>query len=90
MSRFGPFHLWYQVQIIGGIGVECQLFFKRLEEKSRKNGEPHAEVIAYLRTRISLTSLDPLHIGVRGSRTPFRKARERRKSYLQYLERYIR
>ena len=42
----------------GGIGVECQMFLKHLADKlSRKDGEPYAVVITWLRTRLSFEIL---------------------------------
>ena len=54
------------------MGNECKLFLSNLAEKlSRKNGEPYARAITWLRTRISFEILRSVHTCVRGSRTPF-------------------
>ena len=56
----------------GGMGNECKLFLSNLADKlSRKNGEPYARAITWLRTRISFEILRSVHTCVRGSRTPF-------------------
>ena len=62
----------------GGMGVECQMFFRHLaEELSKKDGEPYAAVITWLRTRLSFEILRSVHLCVRGSRKPFRNANEK-------------
>ena len=61
----------------GGMGVECQMFLRHLaEELSKKDGEPYAAVITWLRTRLSFEILRSVHLCVRGSRKPFRNANE--------------
>ena len=61
----------------GGMGVECQMVFRHLtEELSKKDGEPYAAVITWLRTRLSFEILRSVHLCVRGSRKPFRSANE--------------
>ena len=61
----------------GGMGVECQMFLRHLaEELSKKDGEPYAAVITWLRTRLSFEILRSVHLCVRGSRKPFRSANE--------------
>ena len=61
----------------GGMGVECQMFLRHLaEELSKKDGEPYAAVIIWLRTRLSFEILRSVHLCVRGSRKPFRSANE--------------
>ena len=61
----------------GGMGVECQMFLRHLaEELSKKEGEPYAAVITWLRTRLSFEILRSVHLCVRGSRKPFRSANE--------------
>ena len=59
------------------MGVECQMFLRHLaEEMSKKDGEPYAAVITWLRTRLSFEILRSAHLCVRGSGKPFRSANE--------------
>ena len=61
----------------GGMGVECQMFLRHLaEELSKKDGEPYAAVITWLRTRLSFEILRSVHLCVSSSRKPFRSANE--------------
>ena len=56
-----------------GMGVECQMFLKHLADKlSRKDGEPYAVVITWLRTRLSFEILRSVQTSIRGS-LPFHK-----------------
>ena len=55
--------------------AECELFLENLAEKlSRKDGEPYAIVIKWLRTRLAFEILRSVHKGVSRSRVPFRSA----------------
>ena len=61
----------------GGMGVECQMFLRNLAVKlSRKNVEPYAALITWLRTRLCFEILRSVQISVRGSRMPFIEANE--------------
>ena len=61
----------------GGMVVECQMVLRHLaEELSKKDGEPYAAVITWLRTRLSFEILRSVHLCVRVSRKPFRSANE--------------
>ena len=61
----------------GEMGVECQMFLRNLAEKlSKKDGEPYAVVMTWLRTRLSFEILRSVHLSVGGSRMPLRSAIE--------------
>ena len=61
----------------GGMGVGYQMFLTNLAEKlSKKDGEPYAVLMTWLRTRLSFEILRSVHLSVRGSRMPFRSAIE--------------
>ena len=56
------------------LDVKC---FEELPEKlSKKDGEPYAVVITWLRTLLSLEILRSVLLSVRGSRMPFCNANE--------------
>ena len=58
----------------GGMGADCNCFFKRLAEKlSEKNEEPCLITITWIRTLLSFEILRSAHTCVRGSRTLFHK-----------------
>ena len=58
----------------GGMGADCNCFFKRLAKKfSEKNEEPYHITITWIRTLLSFEILMSVHTCVRGSRTPFYK-----------------
>ena len=47
----------------GGMGVECQMFLRHpAEELSKKDGEPYAAVVTWLRTRLSFEILRSVHL----------------------------
>ena len=55
------------------MGAEGSCFIKRLAELlSRKEDETYANVITWLRTRLSYEILKSVHLSIRGSRTPFK------------------
>ena len=58
-----------------GMGTECQMFVKQLSTTlAEKTGEQYADIITWIRTRISAEILIKSAITcVRGSRVPFRK-----------------
>ena len=54
-----------------------QMFLRNLAEKlSKKDGEPYAVVMTWLRTRLSFEILRSVHLSVRGSGMPFRSTIE--------------
>ena len=58
----------------GGMGSECQMFLKNLAEKlTKKTRDTYANVITWIRTRISFEIIKSVHMCIRGSRTPFNK-----------------
>ena len=58
----------------GGMGTECQMFLKQLSTTlAEKTGEKYADIITWIRTRISAEILKSAITCVRGSRVPFRK-----------------
>ena len=61
----------------GGLGEECQRFLQNLAKKiSSKDNEDYAQVITWIRTRLSFEILKSSLLCVRGSRLPFRKNAE--------------
>ena len=61
----------------GGMGTECQLFLKNLAEKlTKKTRDTYANVIAWIRTRLSFEIIKSVHMCIRGSRTPFHKSND--------------
>ena len=58
----------------GGIGAEGDLFLKRLASiLSRKQDETYANMMTWLRTKLSFEILKSVHTCIRGSRAPFKK-----------------
>ena len=58
----------------GGMGADCNSFFKRLAEKlSEKNEESYHITITWIRTLLSSEILRSVHTCVTCSRTPFHK-----------------
>ena len=58
----------------GGLGEECQRFLKHLAKKiSAKDGENYADVITWIRTRLSFEIIKSSISCLRGSRVPFRR-----------------
>ena len=61
----------------------AKMFLKHLADKlSRKDGEPYAVVIKWLRTRLSFEILRSVQTSIRGSRMPFHKTND-------FLEVYV-
>ena len=62
----------------GGMGEECSLFLKKLAEKlSYKTDESYANIVTWLRTKISFSILKSVNMCIRGSRRPFKSTQER-------------
>ena len=60
--------------IFGGMGQECQMFYKRLCHRlSEKRGEEVAVVTSWVRTSLSFALLRSVLMAIRGSRRPFYK-----------------
>ena len=58
----------------GGMGSDCQMFFKQLAGKlAEKDQQRYAVVTAWLRTRISFEIFRAVHVSVRGTRSPFHR-----------------
>ena len=61
----------------GGLGEECQRFLKTLAKKiSNQEDESYADILTWLRTRLSFECVKSALACVRGARTPFRKQQE--------------
>ena len=61
----------------GGMGEECSLFLKKLAEKlSYKTDESYANIVTWLRTKISFSILKSVNMCIRGSRRPFKSTQE--------------
>ena len=55
--------------VFGGMGQECQMFYKRLcQMLSEKRGESHAVVATWVRTRTSFALLRATLMSIRGCR----------------------
>ena len=60
--------------IFGGMGKECQMFYKRLYHRlSEKRGEEVAVLTSWVRTSLSFALLRSVLMAIRGSRRPFYK-----------------
>ena len=58
----------------GGMGGECQVFVKQLATTlAEKSGDSYADIMTWIRTRISAEILRSTITCIRGSRVPFRK-----------------
>ena len=61
----------------GGLGEECQTFLKNLAKKiANQEDESYADILTWLRTRLSFECVKSALACVRGSRTPFRKQQD--------------
>ena len=59
----------------GGIGEEGNRFLKRLSELlSIRQNETYANVMTWLRTKLSFEILKSVHVSIRGSRTPYKRS----------------
>ena len=57
----------------GGMGAECQMFMKQLAATlAEKTGEDYADIVTWIRTRISTEIMKSTITCIRGSRVPFR------------------
>ena len=63
--------------VTGVMGHECDLYHKALADKiSRKRGDRYADIMQYMRTKLSFLALKATLLCLRGSRSTFSKSEQ--------------